>query len=132
MKTTLTRVEAIVHDDLLTNQRDAVIEDYEEFILDDNFYNDIEHNEIICSVDDLKRAIKEMNAEKNDPAFAILIKTNTTEYYYCGLSEPSKDGADAIIYSSEDEARLEFSLIEETLKEKGWNDFVLATEDRGL
>ena len=132
MKTTLTRVEAIVHDDLLTNQRDAIIEDYEEFILDDNFYNDTEHNEVICSVDELKTAIKEMNADKNDPAFAILIKTNNTEYYYCGLLEPSKDGADAIIYSSEDEASLQFPLIGETLKEKGWNDFVLATEDLSL
>jgi len=132
MKITLTRVEAIVHDDLLTNQRDAVIEDYEEFIKGSKFYNDIDHNEVICSVDDLKRAIKEMNAEKNDPAFAILIKTNNTEYYYCGLLEPCHDGSYAIVYSSEDEARSNFPLIENTLKEKGWNNFVLATEDLSL
>jgi hypothetical protein len=57
-----TRVEAIVHDNILTNKRAAVIEDYEEFISNDDFYNDVDHTQIICSKGDLEQAIEKMNS----------------------------------------------------------------------
>ena len=64
---TLTRVEAIISDQILHNQDAVDIEDFDMFILGNNFYNvqidsvDITDNEVICSVEELKTVIDRIN-----------------------------------------------------------------------
>jgi len=61
LKIQLNRVESIVHDDILELKREVSFDDYEDFCDDENFYNDLDHNQFICSIDELKAAIKQMN-----------------------------------------------------------------------
>jgi hypothetical protein len=63
MECKMNRVESIIFDDIISNNRKAVFEDYEVFCDNENFFNDIEHNEIICSVEELKSAVILMNNE---------------------------------------------------------------------
>ena len=59
----LNRVQSIIHDDILANKRPAVISDYEMYIENDQFFNDIELTTAICSVAELQDAINVMNAD---------------------------------------------------------------------
>ena len=63
MKINLNRVESIVHNDILVNKRGMTLLDYEQYIEDGSFYNDLEHQQLICSVDELVAAINSINQD---------------------------------------------------------------------
>jgi hypothetical protein len=62
----MNRQEAIVHDDILSNKREATIEDYELYLDEENFYNDEDHEQFICTKDELEAAINLMNSDYED------------------------------------------------------------------
>jgi len=59
----MNRIESIIFDNIIRDNRKANFEDFEIFCDNANFFNDIEHNDIICSIDILKRAIFLINNE---------------------------------------------------------------------
>lgn len=57
----LSKVESIIYDNILREKRKMKYEDYELFCDDEMFYNDLEKNDKICSIAELKDAIEKMN-----------------------------------------------------------------------
>jgi len=66
MKTQLNRVESIVHDTILELKREVTVDDFRDYVDDTNFYNDINNEEIICTLSQLNSAIELMNLKLSE------------------------------------------------------------------
>ena len=57
------KVESIVWDTTLELRRTVSLDDFQDYVDNESFYNDINHEEKICTINELETAIKRMNKE---------------------------------------------------------------------